>query len=203
MEIRIDNISKRYVHRWVLRNLSIDIPSASRVAITGPNGSGKSTLLKILSGALLPSAGKLSFRANGRSISLTELYEYVSLAAPYSELIEEMTLREAVAFHKRFRPFHPELPNFQSFMDRLRFSFLPDQKMQEMSNGMKQRIRLAFAACTESSLLLLDEPTSHLDNMGVQWFHDLIDDFGRDKTVIIASNVPEDLVTCSLRVQLG
>ena len=203
MEVRIDNVSKRYAHRWVLRNLSFLIPSESHVAISGPNGSGKSTLLKILSGALNPSEGKILFMLQNNSIAPAELYRYISLAAPYAEMIEEMSIREAVNFHRRFRPFHREVNSFDSFMERMEYPFLADQQIQEMSNGMKQRIRLAFALCTQARLLLLDEPTSHLDKDGTLWFHALLRDFGKDKTVIIASNAPEDLVGCSAEIKLG
>jgi ABC-type multidrug transport system ATPase subunit len=172
------------------------------VAITGPNGSGKSTLLKIISGALYPSEGD-HVSSGGHPIPQERLFNELTFAAPYSEMIEEMTLVEALHFHWRFRQFYPEVESKTAFLHHLNFEFQPDQQIQLMSSGMKQRLRLAFAICTKSALLLLDEPTSNLDESGIQWFHDLLAKFGENRTVLIASNIHSDLQSCSQEVKLS
>ncbi len=203
MEIQIDGLAKRYVSHWVFRKLSIVIPSFTHVAVTGPNGSGKSTLLKIISGALYPSEGLITCMKDGKEISADTLYTHVAFAAPYTEMIEEMTLAEAVRFHLHFRSFYPDVAHYSAFVRHLSFEFRPDQQIQLMSSGMKQRLRLAFALCTQSPLLLLDEPTSNLDESGIRWFHDSLKRFGTDRTVIIASNIVEDLSSCTSHITLG
>ncbi|HLF62420.1 MAG TPA: ATP-binding cassette domain-containing protein [Saprospiraceae bacterium] len=203
MEVHIDGLAKRYASHWVFRNLSAVIPSHSHVAITGPNGAGKSTLLKIISGALYPSEGVIRYLIDNAHISPDKLFMHLILTAPYAEMIEEMTLMEAFRFHSQFRAFHPDVAEYASFCRELNFEFRADQQLQLMSSGMKQRLRLAFALCTQASLLLLDEPTSNLDTSGIRWFHAMLDHFGRNKTVIIASNVEEDLRSCAIRMALG
>lgn len=203
MEIRIEKLAKRYVSHWVFRQLSIIVPSRSHVAITGPNGAGKSTLLKIISGALYPSEGTITYFGDNTQIRSDDLFKHISFAAPYAEMIEEMTLAEAVRFHLRFRAFYPEVAEYQAFVKQLNFDFRPDQQIQFMSSGMKQRLRLAFAIYTHSTLLLLDEPTSNLDESGIRWFHDTLKLFGARRTVILASNIEDDLVGCTSRITLG
>jgi ABC-type multidrug transport system ATPase subunit len=203
MEIEIDGLAKRYVSHWVFRNLTVNISTGTHLAVTGPNGSGKSTLMKIISGALYPSEGSVIYRMNDTRITPDTRYKHIAFAAPYAELIEEMTLPEAVRFHSRFRTFYPRVDTYEMFVRDLNFDFPSDQRIQFMSSGMKQRIRLAFAICTQSSLLLLDEPTSNLDESGILWYHELLDRFSQDRTVIIASNVESDLASCPVRLSMG
>lgn len=203
MEIRIDGLAKRYVSHWVFRNLTIHIPSDTHLAVTGPNGSGKSTLVKVISGALHPSEGSVTYLHGGAQIAPDSIYRQVAFAAPYAEMIEEMTLPEAVRFHRQFRAFYPQVDNYDAFVRNLNFDFKPNQQIQLMSSGMKQRVRLAFAICTQAPLLLLDEPTSNLDESGILWYHQMLDRFGGDRTVVIASNIEADLVSCPARVSLG
>ncbi len=202
MEIEIDGLAKRYIHRWVFRNLTLHIPAFSHLAVTGPNGSGKSTFVKIVSTALSPSEGTLTYRLDGMHITPESIFRYVSFAAPYAEMIEEMTLPEAVRFHQRFKPFYSEVGSYGLFTRELNYEFPSDQQIQHMSSGMKQRIRLAFALCTRTPLLVLDEPTSNLDEPGIRWYHAMLDRFGHDRTVIIASNVEADLLSCRQRLSL-
>jgi ATPase subunit of ABC transporter with duplicated ATPase domains len=67
---------------------------------------------------------------------------------------------------------------------------------------MKQRLRLAFAFFTQSSMILLDEPTVMLDQSGVEWYQSLLRNFSGDRTVVIASNLQSDLETCTARTIL-
>lgn len=203
MEIHIDGLSKRYVSHWVFRNLSVNIPSHSHLAVTGPNGAGKSTFLKIVSGALQPSEGSIRYTLDGIHITPDNLFSKISFAAPYAEMIEEMTLPEALRFHLQFRTLYSEVLKYEAFVSRLNFNFRADQQIALMSSGMKQRLRLAFAMFTQSPLLLLDEPTSNLDEGGIRWFHDVLSHFGQGRTVILASNIEEDLASCSSRMELG
>ena len=203
MELRIDGLSKRYVSHWVFRNLTASIQANTHFAITGPNGSGKSTLLKILSGALHPSEGTVTYRKANKHINADSIFSQISFAAPYAEMIEEMTIPEALRFHSRFRVFYQEVAELDAFCASLEFEFRQDQQIQFMSSGMKQRLRLAFAMGTRSSVLLLDEPSTNLDSGGVQWFHRMLSRFGTERTVVISSNARADLVTCTQQLHLG
>ena len=69
----------------------------------GPNGSGKSTLLQVLNGSLAPSVGQLKYTFNDAEVEVGEVYQHLSLAAPYLELIEEFTLSEVIDFHFKFK----------------------------------------------------------------------------------------------------
>ena len=105
MVIKLDNVAKRYRFEWIFRDINYEFEAGQSYAVLGSNGAGKSTFLRILSGHLSPSKGTISYFKNGSSIEKDIVYRSISYAAPYIDLIEELTLREAIRFHQKFKPF--------------------------------------------------------------------------------------------------
>ncbi len=155
--------------------------------ILGPNGSGKSTLLQVIAGSVMPNEGTVAFEYEGKSILPDEIFNYTSLAAPYLELIEEFTLKEIVRFHFKFKSTVNGLTE-KEIIDMTGLSDKAGQSFKFYSSGMKQRVKLALALFSNTPLLLLDEPCSNLDNHGIDWYKQIIDEFAKDRTVIVASN---------------
>ena len=201
MTIRLENAGKRYRMEWVFRRMNFTFEEEGSYAVLGPNGSGKSTLLKILSGFLSPSRGKVHFMEKDRPVSREELYRSISLAAPYVELIEELTLWEAIRFQERFKPFLPGWTG-EDVLHLLPFSKQRDKQIRYFSSGMKQRLKLALALCSDTSLVLLDEPGTNLDTQGQKWYLQLVDQFASGRLLIIASNVEADFSFCDQRLDI-
>ena len=201
MKIELQGVGKRYKLEWILRGIDLSIPTQARVAITGPNGSGKSTLMKMLSGYLSPSKGRIDFQLSGRKLNEEELYRHLAYAAPYIDLIEELTLAEAIRFHRQFKPLLPGMDADAAYQ-LLGFKKAKRKQIRHFSSGMKQRLKLALALCSDTPLLLLDEPTTNLDTEGIQWYRSLIDRFAQNRTLIIASNVDVDFDFCEQRVDI-
>jgi ABC-type multidrug transport system ATPase subunit len=195
MQITLHQVSKRYRYDWILKSIDYQFNTGKRYAVTGPNGSGKSTLMKVLSGHLSPSKGKVMYEQHGKKIAPDAVYRQVSYAAPYIELIEEFTLQETLIFHQSFKPFTQGLLT-KDLLDLLAFSKAADKQVRHFSSGMKQRLKLALALCSQSSLLLLDEPTSNLDKQGIEWYLNLAERFIGQRTVIVASNMEVDFAFC-------
>ena len=201
MTIDLKNAGKRYRLDWIFRGIDYTFSAGERYAILGPNGSGKSTLLKVLSGHLTPSKGKVSFQNNGKDIDPDVVYRYISYAAPYIELIEEFTLEEALKFHAGLKPLLPGFTPAKLY----ELLALPRSRTKEIrffSSGMKQRVKLALAVCTDTPVLLLDEPATNLDVQGVAWYKNLIADYAAARLVVIASNDPHDADFCPVHVQI-
>ncbi len=196
MQIKLEQVSKRYRYDWIFKGIDYQLVAGSRLAVTGPNGSGKSTLMKVLSGHLSPSKGKVEFIVEGKKIVPDDVYRHISYAAPYIELIEEFTLSEAIDFHQKFKPLLPGLRS-SDVLDLLAFPKSSDKQVRHFSYGMKQRLKLALAACSATSLLLLDEPTTNLDAQGVDWYLALMERFLGSRTVVVASNVAVDYGFCN------
>jgi len=187
MRITLTNVSKTFGPEVVFRDLSHVFESGSRSAILGPNGSGKSTLLQVVAGALMPTSGKVVHELNGAVIEEESVYRHISIAAPYLGLYEDLSLREAIAMHLRFKPLRTGIG-----VDELaRIAYLEknlEKPVRNFSSGMKQRLKLALAILSDTPLLLLDEPASNLDAQGIAWFRELLTEHLDDRTLLVASN---------------
>ncbi len=210
LTISLLDVSKRYRLEWVFRNVNHEFRPGTRTAILGPNGSGKSTLMRILSGHLTPSRGQARFFQNDKKepIDPGEVWKTISYAAPYIELIEEFTLAEAIEFQGKLKPLRDglRLDDLIGLLDAqgtsTAFQKNKGKEIRFFSSGMKQRLRLALAACAATPALLLDEPTTNLDAQGVAWYQFLVEKFSAGRTVVIASNDAVDLEFCRERVDI-
>ncbi|MEM9849969.1 MAG: ABC transporter ATP-binding protein, partial [Bacteroidota bacterium] len=183
------------------RNIDFQFLATQSYAITGPNGSGKSTLMRILSGHLSPTKGQIQHSISGKPIKKEDLYTQISYAAPYIDLIEEFTLLEHLKFHQRFKPLLPDL-NTEEILSILAFKKAENKLLSQFSSGMKQRLKLVLAICSDVALVLLDEPTTNLDRQGIEWYLELIEQYRHQRTFIIASNVEEDYQFCDAVLQI-
>ena len=195
MQINLQQVSKRYRYDWIFKGINYEFRQGGRYSLTGPNGSGKSTLMKLLSGHLTPSKGKVDFSFGEKKLPVEEVYKKISYAAPYIDLIEEFTLTEMLRFHSQFKPFLKNIAASQ-IIDLLAFPKSKNKEVRHFSSGMKQRLKLALAICSDASLILLDEPTTNLDRQGVDWYLNLIENYLGNRTVVVASNVEEDYGFC-------
>jgi len=195
MQIQLQGLSKRYQYEWIFKSIDYTFESGKSYAIIGPNGAGKSTLMRTLSGHLSPTKGKIVHSINDKTIASDVLYQHLTYAAPYIDLIEEFSLQEQLKFHQKFKPFLPQL-SVNQLIKKLAFKKSKNKLIRHFSSGMKQRLKLILAICSSADLVLLDEPTTNLDRQGVEWYLDLIETFRNNRTIIIASNVEEDYKFC-------
>ncbi|WP_259069198.1 ABC transporter ATP-binding protein [Mucilaginibacter sp. X4EP1] len=187
MTITLENIGRRFNREWIFRGVDRTFVSGKLYAILGPNGSGKSTLLQVLNGSLAPSVGKISYSFNEKSVEAEDVYQHLSLAAPYLELIEEFTLAEMIDFHFKFKPYKAGIDK-ETIIDLLAMPGSKNKMIRYFSSGMKQRLKLALAFCADTPMLMLDEPTSNLDLQGVDWYLSLVQKFAQNRLTIICSN---------------
>jgi ABC-type multidrug transport system ATPase subunit len=200
MVIDLENTGRRFNQEWIFRNLTYQFEPGGRYAVLGPNGSGKSTLLSVILGNLTLSEGTIRY-ADRSPVPVEEIYQYLSFAAPYLDLIEEFTLQETIDFHFKFKRFYSGLDQ-AAVLDVLGLAKSQDKALKYFSSGMKQRTKLVLACCTDSKILLLDEPTSNLDSEGLIWYHRLIENFTTDKTIIVGSNQEEEYSFCNHFVRI-
>ncbi len=183
MDIVLENVGKKFNRNWIFRHINYQFSFKSSTSITGPNGIGKSTLLKILGNYTDPSQGTVSYLD---SVDKNENPQLAfSFVAPYLNLIEEFTLLEHLNFHFHFK--HSDM-SAEEMLSTAGLSGAKNRKVSELSSGMKQRLRLMMAFNDNSKVLLLDEPTSNLDESGIDWYQNEINSNLGAKTIIIASN---------------
>jgi len=201
MKIVLNNVGRRFNKEWIFRNLSTEFSTGNSYAILGPNGSGKSTLLSVITGSLTPSEGTLSF-SDDKEIAIEDIYKYISLAAPYLELVETFTLKEIINFHFKFKNFAAGV-DAKSLISILGLEKSANKEIKYFSSGMKQRTKLALTCCSNSPILFLDEPTSNLDVQGITWYRELIEKFTKDRLTIIGSNQIQEYDFCTKQIQIA
>lgn len=196
MEITINKLGRRFNREWIFRNMDYRITAGSCHAVLGPNGSGKSTFIQILAGSLTPSEGTIGYHdGHGAAVEVENLFPALSFAAPYLDLVEEFTLTESIDFHFRFKNYLPGV-DAAGVTELLGFEKFASRQIRYFSSGMKQRLKLALAVCSDTSLLLLDEPTANFDEQGIAWYHSLVERLAPGRTVVVCSNQPYEYEFC-------
>lgn len=202
MRITLSGVAKQFSREKVFQNADHVFEAGSRTAILGPNGSGKSTLLQVVAGALVPTAGSLVHAFDGKDLEQEEVHRHVSIAAPYLDLYEELSLRETIATHARFKPFRPGISQAEVAEAAYLQGHL-EKPVSNFSSGMKQRLKLALAILSDTPLLLLDEPASNLDVEGIAWFRALLLGHMEGRTLLVASNrQAEETFACTGNVEI-
>lgn len=202
MKINLEHIGRRFNREWIFRDVNYVFESGSSYAILGANGAGKSTMLQVISGSLSSSEGTISYTREGVLLNPENVFEHLSMAAPYLELIEELTLREHIDFHFRFKKYRSGLdPDLMINLMGLKRS--EHKAIKNFSSGMKQRVKLALAFCSDTEMILLDEPASNLDQQGLEWYLSLVEKYSADRILIICSNQIQEYSFCKKQLNVA
>ncbi|MDP4280582.1 MAG: ATP-binding cassette domain-containing protein [Bacteroidota bacterium] len=202
MIIKLEHTGKKYNSEWIFRDLNYRFESGYKYAILGKNGSGKSTLLRMISGILDPTEGFVKY-CDSENISSQDIFRYITLAAPYQEVIEDFTINELLKFHFSFKNPLPGL-TLRNINDLLNFPVSSKKHIREYSSGMKQRIKIALAVFSDVPVILLDEPAMNLDVTGLEWYLELIQRYTDKRLVIVCSNQEkEEILFCTEKIQIG
>ena len=202
MKISLTDAGKRFNRDWIFRHLTYEFSAGQSYAIIGPNGSGKSTLLQVLSGAMQLNEGNGQWTIDNRQLATENIYNYVSLCAPYLEVIEEMTLIEFLNFHSGFKPFLSSITT-EKVISILGLENAVNKQIRNYSSGMKQRVKLAQSIFSDVPVVLLDEPCTNLDETGIQLYHDLISEYCKNRMVVVSSNDEIEYRFCTSRLSLS
>jgi ABC-type multidrug transport system ATPase subunit len=197
VQISLQTAGKRFNKDWIFKDLDYSFEMGQHYALIGNNGSGKSTLLQTISGYATLSKGKIEWG----DYNTETIFQQISVAAPYLELIEEFTTIEQFEFHNRFKPFRKDLTTAQ-MIEMIGLKAATDKQIRYFSSGMKQRLKLALAIFSETPILLLDEPCSNLDKEGYALYHDLIRNYAMHKLIIIGSNDTQEYDYCTKHINL-
>ena len=195
LTISTEEIGKKYRREWIFRRVNLTLVAGTSYTFVGPNGSGKSTLLQLLAGNLPATEGALTYSLNNKLIEPDDWFRQVSIAAPYLELVEELTLDELLTFHQTFKPFRANLTP-EAIADRLTLTHARHKEIKYFSSGMKQRVKLGLAFFSQSPVIILDEPTANLDCQGAAWYQEQVRQLNPDTLLLIGSNQPDEYDFC-------
>ncbi|HET7116455.1 MAG TPA: ATP-binding cassette domain-containing protein [Hanamia sp.] len=195
MRINLTNLGKRFNRDWIFRNLDFQFFDGKHYAITGPNGSGKSTLLQIISSSSIFNEGSIGYFENESAIPEEKIFQKISFAAPYIDVVEEMTLTEFFSFHQNMKGWLQKMDTEEViFLSGLKNA--AHKQIRYYSSGMKQRVKLAQAIFSNVPIVLLDEPLTNLDEEGVVLYYNLIEKYCKTRLLIVSSNDKKEYSFC-------
>jgi iron complex transport system ATP-binding protein len=189
-----EGISFAYGARAVLRDVDLAVAPGEVVGVIGPNGSGKTTLVRILAGVVQPASGVVSLRGMPlRAYGRRELARRLAVVPQDPVLDFPFTALEVVLMGRAphlpplgFPRMH-DLAVARTAMARLDVASLEDRPLDRVSGGERQRVLLARALAQDADVLVLDEPTTHLDLRHQAGIHDVVRDLVRARAVGVVS----------------
>ena len=190
MEIFCNKVSKNFGSKSIIKNFNKTFKKKS-YAILGKNGSGKSTLLKLISNLILPSSGKIEFIIRNKILNNEEKISSIFFTAPYQELISELSVKELISFHYKFRR---KIKNEKKLIGEFGLENFINSKIENLLSGTEQKLKLLLAFNTVSEYLILDEPCTNLDEDGKKLYKKMYKNFSKNRGIIIATNDKDDIV---------
>jgi len=192
--IRLEGVTVLYRERAALHDIGLQIDAGERVAVIGPNGAGKSTLLRVVAGLLRPAAGSVEL-GGVRLDRLDRLAVARRLAVvpqlptlPFATSVEEVVALGRLPHEHPVRGMRPgDRAAVAAAIDRVGVGHLLGRDARELSLGERQLVLLAMAVAQDAPVLVLDEPTVHLDLRHQVEVMELVGDLNtRDGTTILA-----------------
>jgi len=201
MKIILTNAGKRFSREWIFRNFNYTFLKGKSYAVTGPNGSGKSTLLQVISSVLILNEGTVEWQTNESNLKTETVHQYISFAAPYFELVEEMTAKEFLLFHTQFKKFIQGF-SVEEILNKAQLANAANKQIRFYSSGMKQRLKLAQAIFSDVPFILLDEPCTNLDESGFNLYYEWIKGFCNNRLLIVSSNDINEYKFCDEQLNI-
>lgn len=207
MIIEYKHLSLRFGEREILSDVSINLRPNKVILLTGENGCGKSTLLRIMAGLLKPDAGQIACAGVSSKYSHCQsaLLEQVMYCHQTPYLFDGSVRQNLQYAHKKGRGDRFQLIN--QALEWVGLSHLANEDAKTLSGGERQRIALARALLRRPRILLLDEPTAHLDAISNAQIGNLLGELkSHTVSMLIASHEPtylSDLVNQEYRLENG
>jgi heme exporter protein A len=161
--IAMDRVVRRYGERTALRQVTLRLEQGQTLAVFGPNGAGKTTLLRMLATLLVPHEGELRVFGHQLPREAYRVRPQVGLLAHEPLLYHDLTARENLSFYARLYGIEDPAARIGHLLEVTGMTARADEPVRNLSRGMAQRIGICRATLHRPGLLLLDEPTAHLD----------------------------------------
>ncbi|MBS1505433.1 MAG: ATP-binding cassette domain-containing protein [Bacteroidetes bacterium] len=199
MDIKIENLSKRYGPQRAVDSISFEVKTGEVLGFLGPNGAGKTTTMKMITGYLSATEGDILIGGKSLKEAGDEIKHHIGYLQENNPLYLDMPVIEYLRFCAALQGVTESKieERIRSMVSKCGLNAEKHKKIGELSKGYRQRVGLAQAMIHDPEILVLDEPTTGLDPNQIVEIRKLIREIGKEKTVILSTHIlPEVEATC-------
>ena len=201
MSIKVQEVSKLYGKQKALDNLSFEINKGEIVGFLGPNGAGKSTMMKIITGYIPQTSGLVEVNGLDVSMDSLEIRRQIGYLPEHNPLYLEMYVKEYLHYVASiYKLGRSKAKRIAQIIDLTGLGEEQNKKIASLSKGYRQRVGIAQALIHDPNVLILDEPTTGLDPNQLLEIRKLIQNIGREKTVMLSTHIMQEVEACCQRV---
>jgi ABC-2 type transport system ATP-binding protein len=199
MDIRIENLTKKYGGQRAVDNISMEVKTGEIVGFLGPNGAGKTTTMRMITNFITPTEGSITIGGKKVETQADEIKKHIGYLPENNPLYLDMPVIDYLEYVAGLQGI-PREKIMGRVIEMIRVTGLNQEKHKkigELSKGYRQRVGLAQALIHDPQILILDEPTSGLDPNQIAEIRKLIRELGRHKTVILSTHILSEVeATC-------
>lgn len=198
--IKIQNVTKTFGSVVALNNVSFDINDNEILGLLGPNGAGKTTLMRIITGYLRQDSGDVFINSYNVATDTAVTKEFIGYLPENNPLYEDMNVYEYLTFIAQVRNVVNISNRIKEVVEMCRLKEVLFRNISELSKGYKQRVGFASAIIHNPQILILDEPTAGLDPNQAHEVRQLIQEFKKDKTIVLSTHILSEVEEVADRV---
>lgn len=184
MDIKINQITKKYDDVIALDKVDISIPDGATVGVIGHNGSGKTTFLEILSGLKSFDSGEMNYKAD------IQFKQKLGIVLQNTSFYDDAKVDELL---KLFSSFYKEPVDLDYIRKAAKIENYDRKFYKSLSGGMKQKVNIALALVNDPKLLILDEPTTGLDPLARVELWEIIRGLSKKSTILVSSHYMDEI----------
>lgn len=200
MSISVSNLSKVYDTQIAVNDISFSIAKGEIVGFLGPNGAGKSTTMKMITGYLGADSGSISVAGETVSPDSLAAKKKIGYLPEANPLYHDMYVREYLEFISSIHEIKNTKQAIEQVIIATGLTVEANKKIGQLSKGYKQRVGLAAAIIHDPEVLILDEPTAGLDPNQLAEIRALIQQLGKNKTILFSSHILQEVQAICDRV---
>ena len=193
MSIVVKNLTRKYGSQFAVNDISFQVEKGEVVGFLGPNGAGKSTTMKMITGIIQPDSGTIEvggIKLKPDDIKFKTKIGYLAEANP---LYWDMYVREYLNFIGGVHQISNKKNRIEKIIDQVGLRPESHKKIGQLSKGYKQRTGFAAALLHDPEVLILDEPTSGLDPNQIAEIRELINNLGKEKTILFSTHILQEV----------
>ena len=199
MSIKVQEVSKLFGKQKALDTVSFEIHKGEVLGFLGPNGAGKSTMMKIITGFLPQTSGVVEVNGMNVGTHSLEIRKQIGYLPEHNPLYLEMYVKEYLDYVASIYKVSNRKKRIAEMIEMTGLGLEQKKKIAALSKGYRQRVGIAQALIHDPSVVILDEPTTGLDPNQLIDIRNLIQEIGKEKTVMLSTHIMQEVEACCER----